>query len=316
MRIRRGPLFWGLFLIPLGAIPLLVQAGVIEGDVFAQAWRLWPLILVALGLALLLGRSQAGVLGTSIVALVLGVAAGGALATGTPWIGDITHCDAAGSADQQMDQTGSFDAPGQVLLDFDCGTFELSTVPTGPWTVAARYSQAAPILDANTARLELRAPEDDTGRQEWEIAVPANQVRDVDLTANASSGSIDLAGATVPRVSVDANATDVLIDAGTAVVDRIQVDLNAGRVRVTLGATATTGDMTMNAGALDLCVPDGVDLRIEVNDQLTFAHNLGDRGLTQDGTTWTRSGTGGPLIQLSVNGNAASFTLDPQGGCK
>jgi hypothetical protein len=316
MRIRRGPLFWGLFLIPLGAIPLLVRAGVIEGDVFAQAWRFWPLILVALGLALLLGRSQAGVLGTSIVALVLGIAVGGALATGTPWIADVTHCDAVGSADQRLDQTGSFDAPGRVVLDFDCGTFELSTIPTGPWTVAARYSRTAPTLDANTARLELRAPSDDTGRQEWEVAVPANQLRDVELTANAASGSIDLAGATVPRLSADANATDVLIDAGSAVVDRIHVGLNAGRARVTLGAAATIGDMTLNAGALELCVPAGVDLRIEVNDQLTFAHNLGDRGLTQDGTTWTRSGTGGPTIELSVNGNAASFTLDPQGGCK
>ena len=30
MRIRRGPLFWGLLLIPLGAIPLLVRAGTLS----------------------------------------------------------------------------------------------------------------------------------------------------------------------------------------------------------------------------------------------------------------------------------------------
>ena len=30
MRIRRGLLFWGLFLIPLGVIPLLAREGVID----------------------------------------------------------------------------------------------------------------------------------------------------------------------------------------------------------------------------------------------------------------------------------------------
>lgn len=316
MRIRRGPLFWGLFLIPLGAIPLLVQGGVIEGDWLAQAWRLWPLIIIGLGIGLLLGRSQAGLLGTSLVALVLGIAAGGALASGTPWLGTFTSCGPEGTADQRLDETGSFDAPGQLILDFDCGTLQVSTVPNGPWTVAAAYSEAAPVVDSNTARLEVRAPQGDAGRQEWTIGIPADQLREVELTANAGSGTIDLAGATVPRLRADINATDLLIDASSATVDRLHVGLNAGRARIGLGASALVGDLSMNAGAVDLCVPPGVDLQIRVNDQLTFAHNLDDRGLSQNGDTWTRTGTGGPVIDLSVEGNAASFTLDPQGGCR
>jgi len=52
-----------------------------------------------------------------------------------------------------------------------------------------------------------------------------------------------------------------------------------------------------------------------VQDQLTFATNLDSRGLTESGDTWTRAGTGA-LIDLSIEGNAASFTLDPEGGCK
>lgn len=37
MRIRRGLLFWGLFLIPLGGIPLLARAGTIDAARFADA---------------------------------------------------------------------------------------------------------------------------------------------------------------------------------------------------------------------------------------------------------------------------------------
>jgi len=37
----------------------------------------------------------------------------------------------------------------------------------------------------------------------------------------------------------------------------------------------------------------------------------------KSGGTWTRSGTDATsLIDLSVTGAAASFTLDPDGGCR
>ena len=72
MRIRRGLMFVGLFLIPLGAIPLLVRAGYLPDDLITGIWRWWPLLLVGLGIALLLGRSKAGLIGTAVIALVLG----------------------------------------------------------------------------------------------------------------------------------------------------------------------------------------------------------------------------------------------------
>jgi hypothetical protein len=81
MRVRRGLLFWGLLLLPLGAIPLLERAGVVAASQLTEVWRLWPLVLVALGLGLLLGRGRAGALGTALLALVLGILGGGALAS-------------------------------------------------------------------------------------------------------------------------------------------------------------------------------------------------------------------------------------------
>ena len=91
--------------------------------------------------------------------------------------------------------------------------------------------------------------------------------------------------------------------------------MNAGRARVTLGSGSTTGSLSANAGAMDLCVPASANLVLRVTDQLTFAHNLDDRGLTRDGDTWTRPGAVDQTIDLRVDGNATSFTLDPDGGC-
>ena len=95
MRIRRGLLFWGLFLIPMGLVPLLDRAGVLPDDLFSDIWRWWPLLLIGLGVALLLGRTQAGLIGTAVIAIVLGTVVGTALTGGNLWVGGLTDCASA-----------------------------------------------------------------------------------------------------------------------------------------------------------------------------------------------------------------------------
>ena len=56
-------------------------------------------------------------------------------------------------------------------------------------------------------------------------------------------------------VQVQANAGDITIDAGNASVGRLDLQLNAGRARIILGSAPTTGSISINAGAIDLCVP-------------------------------------------------------------
>ena len=68
MHIRRGLLFGGLFFITVGGIELLVRAGTIDANRLDEAWKLWPLILVGIGIAILLGRSRVAVVGTVIAA--------------------------------------------------------------------------------------------------------------------------------------------------------------------------------------------------------------------------------------------------------
>lgn len=113
MRVRRGPLFWGLLLIPLGAIPLLVRGGYLDGVALADAWRLWPLILIGLGLALLFGRGRAGLVVTVTLALVLGVAGGAALASGGSWIGDFGTCVGTPTTADHMTDGGALGSPGR-----------------------------------------------------------------------------------------------------------------------------------------------------------------------------------------------------------
>lgn len=315
MRIRRGLLFTGLFLIPVGGLTLLVRGGYLDAASLRDAWRLWPLVLVGLGLAILLGRTKGAALGTAVAALVLGLIVGGGIASGS-WVGFGVCNDSSGDL-QVLDRTGTFDGPATVRMDLRCGTLDLATEAGAGWHVQASYAGPPPTVDANTGRLELRVPDGDAVRsQTWTLRLAPDKIRDVELTINAASGTMRLDGASLTRLSVDANASDVNVAAGAATITGLDVSVNAGRARVTLGDGAIGGKLSVNAGAIDLCVPPNAALRITTNEQLTFATNLGERGLTHTGTTWARAGNGSAgLIDLSVDGNAASFNLDPNGGC-
>ena len=316
MRVRRGPLFWGLLLIPLGGIPLLVQAGYIDGTLLKDAWRLWPLLLVGLGLALLLGRGRAGLAVTVILALVLGVSGGAALASGGSWIGPFGSCVGTSSTPDHLTDGGALDAPGSVEIRLDCGVATLSPAAGVNWSLNADYRGDPPIVTAGGSSLRVLTP-DAAGDhyQRWTIGLPTASTRSLKMTANAASTSADLAGMTLDRLDADVNAGDLRIDASLGTIGRVDVSINAGRTRVTLGDGSTQGRLAANAGAIDLCVPSGTGLVLHVTDQLTFVHNLASRGLAHDGTTWTRAGSGPGTIELTIDGNAAGFTLDPDGGC-
>jgi cell wall-active antibiotic response 4TMS protein YvqF len=76
---RRPPsLFWPIILIGAGVLLLLSNLGVVPWSSWSLLWRLWPVLLIALGLDVLIGRrSMAGAIFSGVVLLVL---LGGAVA--------------------------------------------------------------------------------------------------------------------------------------------------------------------------------------------------------------------------------------------
>ena len=315
MRVRRGLLFAGLFLIPVGAITLLVRNGTLDPGAFGDIWRFWPLILIGFGIALLLGRSRLALVGTAVAALVLGILVGGAIASGSGWIGSFSGCGASSADSERLDRTGTFASGAAIDLRLRCGAVDLTTTPGDAWALKAAYAGTPPVVTESPDRLEVRVPDGSGVRHnEWTVNAPTGPLRSVRIESNAATATLTLAGADLDRVTADANAGDILVDGRGATIDTIEVDINAGRARVALDGSVG-GRLGVNAGAIDLCVPADASLRLQVNDQLTFVTNLAERGLTQAGTTWTRTGTGTATIDLVVEGNAASFTLDPDGGC-
>ncbi|HEX2755913.1 MAG TPA: DUF5668 domain-containing protein, partial [Candidatus Limnocylindrales bacterium] len=256
MRVRRGLLFWGLFLIPLGGISLLVRAGAVDPDRLSEAWRLWPLILIGIGLAILLGPGRTAVVGTAIVAVVLGSVGGAAIASGHLWIGALSDCAvASGPTDQQLQRSGSFDRSAAVRLDLRCGSLALTTTTGSQWKLDAAYRGTGPIVDASGSRLDLRVSGGGGERRnDWTVSLPS-AVGVLSITANGATATLQFPDGHVASLDVDMNAGDLRIDATHGAVDVVDLSMNAGRIRLDAGSSVLGGDVSVNAGAFDLCVP-------------------------------------------------------------
>lgn len=315
MAVHRGYLFWGIFFLLLGGIPLLDRLGVIDASAWGDVWRLWPVIIIAIGIAILVGRSQLAAAGTVVAAIAVGGVAGGALAAGGGFIGDLGDClPDSRAASEGLTEDGDFGSAASVELEMNCGRLGVTTAAGTAWTLTAAYVGDPPQIAATNTSLSVETPDGRSRRHEWDVALPIDSLRDLHVAVNAGESSLDVGGMQLDELDVELNAGDLILIAEGAAIETLDVELNAGRARVTLDGRVA-GALSVNAGGIDLCVPDDAALRFEVAEQLTFATNLDDAGLTQSGETWTRSGSG-PQIVLEIEGNAANLTLDPEDGCR
>ena len=152
MHIDRRLLGWGLFFIVLGAVPLAVQAGVVDADVAARWPSLWPFLLVGWGLGLLLRRTPVDWLGGGIAAVTLGLMAGGALAAGFGNVPGMTGCNTNSAGTAFAKQSGASEGSGQLNIEFNCGSLAVGTVDGSGWSLEGDQPTAAPHPSRPRAR--------------------------------------------------------------------------------------------------------------------------------------------------------------------
>ena len=77
MVVNRRILYWGVFFLAAGAVMLAAQSVAVSDEDIAAALALWPVLVIALGVGLLLRRTRFGVAGGMLAAAVPGLLIGG-----------------------------------------------------------------------------------------------------------------------------------------------------------------------------------------------------------------------------------------------
>jgi len=322
MHLDRHLVGWGVIFILLGAIPLAVHEGYLDGDLVGRWPELWPLLIVAIGVSLVLTRTPAAWLGSLVVAVVVGVMGGSLLATG--WGSVPSLGCGGGSAASFPVQAGTLGDSATVDVEFNCGQLSVGTVAGSGWQLSGEDGDgAAPIVESSAQNLSVKPNSDigtffRRGQVSWVLDLPQASAMNLGVTLNAGDGNLQLAGGNLSSLNVTVNAGSLSATLGPkAVSNAVNVTVNAGSATVAGGASSGTYNLSLNAGSLDVCALAGAPTRVRWSGVLA-SNDLDDLGLVKvDDRTWTTSGfdAAGPHLELDVTANAGSFDLSFGGSC-
>lgn len=325
MHLDRRLLGWGLFFILLGGVPLLVRAGAVPGDLVGRWPTLWPLILIAWGTGMILHRTPVNWLGGAILAMTLGLIGGGALATGFSGFSGFASCGSDGQGSPFQAQSGTLAAGGQVIVEFSCGTLDVTAADGQSWSISGTASEGRPPqINTTGSRVELRTDEPRgffnalDSANSWQVTVPRSGPVGVGVTLNAGDGNVDLGGADLTSVNFTVNAGRLDFALGaTAGLDSLNGTVNAGSAILDLPGGDLRVNLSLNAGSIDLCLPAGTAVRVQWSGALG-SNDLDQAGLVKVGeNTWQTAGfdAGQPHASMNVSANAGSFGLQLGGTC-
>ena len=321
MHLNRGLLNWGVFFILLGAMPLAVRQGLLSEEAVARAWTLWPLLLIAAGIGLLLRRTQLEFAGGLITAATLGIIGGGLLASGGIPFGS---CGNEQGSVAFPAQEGALAATASVEVRLDCGELAIQT-GLGPWRIeGADEDGSGPRIEATPSSLVV-ASDDRSGlsflgsRDRWTVTLSMGSAIDLATTLNAGEARLTLSDGNLTRLRVGVNAGKATIDlADVASIGGFELDLNAGEALIELPNLALNGTVEANAASVRLCPPSGAGLRVRMDDNVTASNNFPERGLVETTeNVWETPGFASAGVQLEflAEVNAGSLNVEPAGTC-
>ena len=318
MQIDRRLLYAGVFLLAIGGVVVAADIGLLDTANLTDLLRLWPLALVAIGVGIVLRRTEISLATGMLAAAVPGLLIGSAFAVAPRY-----ECGGHGEPVSVAAERGTFEGPARVSVIAGCGTFVVTTAPGFDWELtASNTASRAPTIETSARSLSIDSIGDDEwnfvsgGRNTWDLALPTTPLDTLSLELIGSRGNVALPDARVGRLILASNASDLVVDASGATFDELSGEVNVGSLSITLPADDdVVGSISLGAGALRLCRPPGVALR------LTTDRELGEvrvNGLEQTGSVWQSPDyTSAPhRADLDIELDFGSVEVDPIGGCK
>jgi hypothetical protein len=324
MRVDRRLLGWGLFFVLLGTIPLAVKAGLLDEQLVGQWPLLWPVLLIGWGLGLLLRGTPLSLVGGAVSAITFGIMGGGLLATGFGGIPIASGCTSNQPATAFQARSGVFGPSARAEIEFSCGTLNVATADGSGWNVSGTdRNGTGPTVDTSGGGVSLQTTSvkdllGSSGHAVWDVSLPKAPSLDLGLTLNAGEGNVDMAGANVASATITLNAGSLEVNLGEAAqAGDVNATINAGSGALTLPGGMRSVNLSLNAGALKVCLPTGTAVYVQWSGALG-SNNFDAAGLVKvDNQTWTSVGYTSvqPHTELHVSANAGSFELKFGGTC-
>ena len=298
MRRHYTPILGPFLLIAAGVVFLLNNLGYLPWNVWGQLWRLWPLILIVMGLDILLGR-RSPVLSLLVVILVLGAGIAFVYANGglhAP--GNLTQSQlnvpvgSAKSANVHIELGG-----GELNLDSAAG----SQLAEG--TLGYYQNQDEPVhsvrIEGDTTNIDLR--QGSGGLNFVPFFGQSDRIRwDVHLSPQVP---------TTLQVNTGAGNSDLNLE-GLKLTD-LNLDVGAGNTTITFPSSgAVHANVNGGVGNLVVVIPKGMKARITMHSGLGNTNINGD--FTKQGDVYTSPGytdDSGTRLNLTLDAGVGNITV-------
>lgn len=261
---RRGGFVWPLILITLGVLFLLSNVGMLNWNVWEAIWRLWPVLLIAIGLDILFGRRSA--IGALIsVALVV------ALIGGVIWFVNTQSPMVKGQAltTDRIVQERADASIADVQINFGTGQLRLGALKDSGNLIEGTIARAPGetvlrdwTLEGGMGRFHLRTqgvPFDPWpwrwrgNERMWDLNLSPSVPMQLTISTGVGESTIDLAGLQLTglKVSSGIGETTVTLPARGRLSAKVSGGIGKLTVIVPQGMAARI-DASAGLGALDI----------------------------------------------------------------
>lgn len=241
-RFRRGGLVGPVILISAGVLFLLNNFGVLDWSVWLTLLRLWPVLLIAIGLDILIGRRSW--LGSALVALLLVGVLVAAVAGGIR----PSTVNAAGQVDRtetvRMELKGAKQA--DVEIEFGAGELILGALPADSGDLLAGTVELSrdEKLNQSQSTTNGRARASIQSNKNWSVGFDVSNApdkqwdlalnRDVPLSLNLKTGvgksNLDLTQLKLTQVDLNGGVGDVTMKLPAQGRFSVSVDGGVGQI--------------------------------------------------------------------------------------
>jgi hypothetical protein len=288
----------GILLILAGILVFLANLGYGSWDFLWEIWRLWPVIIILIGVKLLLPRRISRwvsyvfwiIVGVALIVLFVTTPKTGFEQTE---LGGIQHYSV-----NRSDYPGI--TAGKANLSFGGGQLVIGSLTNewlegnfGGWAAkpSVRSSQNTVTIDLKQSRhfpgpWRWRESNRFNDRNyKWDLNLSPELDWDLDMQTGAMKGEADLSGLRLRK---------------------LEIKMGAGDLDLTLGNPTDNTQVTVHSGASDIkiTVPEGAAVKVKMSGALVDS-NLHDLGLINNNRTFTTPGYDQAANHLEITLNMA-----------
>ncbi|MBT3390493.1 MAG: hypothetical protein HN413_08785 [Chloroflexi bacterium] len=252
--IRRKEIAGPVFMFGLGAVFLLSNFGWLAWPAWDTLWRLWPIMVIAIGVDIMLGRRH-------LWLSILGVLAIFAMLFGLVWM--------LGGG---LPALGGQPLPGEAIYQ-ELGTAQAAEISLSPATGLLNLSASEDDAALIEGEVNMTNPNDVRGDYQLHDGVAVYSLSShstAALPGSARGWTLALHAQTPLNLDASMGAGQMNLDASELQLENLDASQGVGELSLSLPAgVALQADVSQAIGKITIQVPHDVAVRIEISKALS-----------------------------------------------